>query len=87
LRRLLQVAACFVKFAGAMSGDAKMTQGVGQGQEIVDFGREGAGPLKCRNRDDIIVPHHLVKRADPELCLSFTPDVAEAHVQLACPLE
>ena len=28
-----------------------------------------------------------MKRADPELCLSLTPDVTEVPVQLDCPLE
>jgi len=86
-RRLLQVAARFGQVVGAMFGDPKMPQRVGQDQRIVYLGGERAGSLERRDRGWIVVPDDLVKGADPELRLSFTADVTQAPVELSGPLE
>jgi hypothetical protein len=86
-RRLLQVGARLIEVAGAMFGNPKVPQGVGQAQPISCHGRECAGSLERRNRGCIVAPYDLVKRADPELCLSLTPDVTDVPVQLDRPPE
>jgi len=70
-----------------MFGNPQVPQSVGQGQRIVRFGGECAGSLERGNRGGVVVPNDLVKDADPQLCLSFTPDIPEALVQLDCSLK